>query len=66
MNFPYIYKENYEIFKGKFQKVPVVRESKQYKFLKAFWLTYINYLAKVAVQKRAGTEMIQNVKIKIV
>ena len=51
------YKEICEIFKVKFQKVPPVRESKWYKFLKAFWPTYISYLAKVAVQLRTGTEI---------
>ena len=37
------YKKKYEIFKVKFQKVPVVRESKRYKCLKAFRPTYIKY-----------------------
>ena len=56
-------KERYEIFNVKFQKVPPVPESKQYKILKAFQPTYIYYLAKVAVQPRTRTEMIQNVLI---
>ena len=57
------YKEICEIFKVKFQKVPPVRESKRYKFLKAIQPIFINYSVKVSVQPRTVTEMIQNVQI---
>ena len=33
------YKKKYELFIFKFQKVPVVPESKEYKLLTAFWPT---------------------------
>ena len=56
------YKKEYEIFKVKFQKVPQIRESKQYKFLEAIQTIYLNYLVTYAVQPRTGTEMIQNVQ----
>ena len=45
-------------FTVKFQKFPLVRESKQHKFLKAIPPIYQNYLVKFAVQLRTGTEMI--------
>ena len=55
------YKDMYEIFKFKFQKVPPVRESKRYKFLKAIQPIYISYLVKVAVQLRTGIDFYENV-----
>ena len=55
------YKKKYEIFKIKIHKVPQVRESKRYDFLKAFQPIYLNYLVKIAVQPRTSTKMIQYV-----
>ena len=54
------YKKKYEIFKFKFRKVPPVRESKRYMFLKDFMPTYISYLAKIAVQPRTGIDFYEN------
>ena len=54
-------KKKCEIFKVKFQKVPQVRESKRYEFLKAIQPIYQNYLVKVAVQPRTGIYFYENV-----